>query len=167
MSIKYSQFFHSFLVCDTWYHPGPLRFLLTGSYTDARKEVGLRLMVQSSLSDWRRAYRWWRQNHHPTMEPMASTASCCLYWPGEGRGSFGGGERCLCGPCFFLLVTIEQNRNKRLTSGKNDVTTINNNTMTNFVNKDCSTKTFNKCTKKGSILGHERDRDQISVQLNN
>jgi hypothetical protein len=123
-------------------------------------------MVQSSLSDWRRAYRWRRRNHHPTMEPMASTASCCLYWPGDGRGSIGGGERCLCGPCF-LLVTIEQNRNKQLTSGKNEVATINNNTTTNFVNKDCSTKTYNKRTKIGSILGHERDRDRISVLMNN
>jgi hypothetical protein len=59
MLIEYSQFFHSFLVFDTWYRPGPLRFLLTGSHTDAthtdaQKEVGLSLMVQSSLSDWRR-----------------------------------------------------------------------------------------------------------------
>jgi hypothetical protein len=151
---------------DTWYHPGPLRFLLTGSHsTDAQKEEGLHLMVQSSLSDWRRAYHWWRRNHHLTMEPIALTASCCLYWPGDGRGSIGGGERGLCGPCF-LLVTIEQTRNKRLKLGKNEVTT-NNNMTTNFVNKDCSTKMFNKHTKIGTILGHERDRDQISVQLNN
>jgi hypothetical protein len=144
-----------------------LRFLLTGSHTDAnhtdaQKEVGLRLMVQSSLSDGRRAYCWRRRNYHLTMEQMASTASCCLYWPSDGRGSIGGGERCLCGPCF-LLVTIEQNRNKRLTSGKNEVATINNNTTTNFVNKDCSTKTFNKRTKIGLILGHERDRDLLFV----
>jgi hypothetical protein len=44
---------------------------------------------------------------------------------------------------------------------------INNNTTTNFGNEDCSTKMFNKRTKIGSSLGHEHDRDQISVQLNN
>jgi hypothetical protein len=48
---------------------------------------------------------------------------------------------------------------------KNEVTTINNNAMTNFVSK-IFCQNVQQTHEKSFDFIHERDRDQISVQLN-